>query len=84
MEMDRKTVFELAAAVFIILSFTAGVYAVSQSYADTGNETTNSSVPPAVSPEGGLALVGTIAAFILLVAAVGLFMYTRDFDEEDQ
>ena len=83
MDADRKTVFELAAAAFIIVAFTGGAYVVSRTYGVPGNGGGNSSVPPAVEPTGGLALVGTIAAFILVVAVIGLFMYLQDFDDEE-
>ena len=82
MDVDRQTVLELAAGVFIILAFTAGAYTVSLTYAADGNDTANSSVPPAVGPDGGIALVATIAGFILVVAAIGLFMYSQNFDDE--
>jgi hypothetical protein len=81
MDPDRKTVFELAAAVVIIVAFTAGAYLVSSTYAASANGA-NASAPPAVAPGGGFALVGTIAAFIFVVAVIGLFMYRQDFDDE--
>lgn len=81
MDADRKTVLELAAGTFIVVAFTAGAYVVSLTYGASGNGT-NSSMAPAVEPTGGLALVGTIAAFILVVAGIGLFMYVQDFDDD--
>ena len=81
MDLDRRTVFELAFAAFIIVAFTAGLYVVSETYASS--DSGNSSVPPSVQPEGGLALVGVIAAFILVVAVAGLVMYYQDFDDEE-
>ncbi|PSP31984.1 hypothetical protein BRC64_07960 [Halobacteriales archaeon QH_10_67_22] len=82
MDVDRKTVVELAVSAFIIVAFTAGVFFVSRVYADPDNATTNSSIPPSILPDGGLALVGTIGVFVLLVAGIGLFMYSQDFDED--
>jgi len=82
MDVDRKTVVELAASTFVIVAFTAGAYVVSQSYASPRDPGANSSVPPSVEPAGGIALIATIALFILVVAVVGLFVYAQDFDEE--
>jgi len=82
MDVDRRTVVELAVSTFIIGVFTAGAYVVSQAYASPRNGTVNSSIPPAIEPVGGLALVGTLVLFILVVAASGLFIYSQNFDDE--
>ena len=82
MDLDRRTVFELSIAAFVIVVFTGGAYYVSSAYASPGNGT-NESIPPSVQPEGGLALVAVIAVFILVVAATGLFMYWQDFDDDE-
>lgn len=80
MDVDRKTAVEVAISAFIVVAFTAGAYLVSQTYAAPSDPAANSSVPPSVVPAGGLALVATIGAFILVVAGVGLFVYRQDFD----
>lgn len=82
MDVDRRTVVELVVSTVVIVAFTAVAYVVSRTYAAPANATSNASVPPAVEPAGGLALVGTIALFILVVAAAGLFVYAQDFDED--
>jgi hypothetical protein len=82
MDVDRQTVVELTVSAFVLVVFTATAYVVSGTYAAPRNATTNASVPPAVDPSGGLALVGTIGLFILIVAVAGLFVYTQDFDDE--
>ena len=81
MEIDRKTAVELAVSAFVIVAFTAGAYVVSLTYASPTNGTTNSSIPPSVTPDGGVALVGTIAAFVLIIDVVGFEMYRADFED---
>ncbi|MFB6151583.1 MAG: hypothetical protein ABEJ40_07240 [Haloarculaceae archaeon] len=83
MDLDRKTVVELAISAGVIVLFTAAAFVVSWMYAAPANATTNESVPPAVEPTGGLALVGTIGLFIGVVAIAGLWLYWADFDEEE-
>jgi len=80
--VERRTVAELALSALAIAVFVAGSYVVSTTYAAPGNATSNASVPPSVVPEGGLALVGVIAAFVLVVAVAGLLMYRQDFADE--
>ena len=80
--VERRTVAELSIAALAIGVFIAGSYIVSSTYAAPANATNNASVPPSLVPEGGLALVGVIGAFVLLVAAAGLLMYRQDFDDD--
>jgi len=82
MELDRRTVVELAVSVLIILAFILGAYVVSSTYASPTDGSTNSSVAPSITPDGGIALVAMISGFVLLVAVVGLFIYWQDFDED--
>jgi hypothetical protein len=80
--VERRTVAELVLSALAIVVFIAGSYVVSTNYAAPRNTTSNASVPPSVVPEGGLALVGVIAGFVLLVGVAGLFMYWQNFDDE--
>jgi hypothetical protein len=80
--VERRTVVELAISAVAILVFIAGAYVVSSRYAAPQNSSFNGSVPPSVVPDGGVALVGVIGLFIVVVAFAGLFMYSQDFDDE--
>ena len=81
--VERRTVAELGLSALAIVVFVAGSYVVSTTYAAPQNATANASVPPSVVPEGGLALVGVIGAFVLVVAVAGLFMYRQNFDDDE-
>ena len=81
--VERRTVAELVISAASILVFIAGAYVVSSTYAAPRNSSFNGSVPPSVVPEGGLALVGVIGLFIVVVAVAGLFMYSQDFDDDE-
>jgi hypothetical protein len=80
--VERRTVVELGLSALAIVVFIAGSYLVSTTYAAERNATSNASVPPSVVPEGGLALIGVIAAFVLAVAVAGLYMYRQNFDDD--
>jgi len=82
--VERRTVAELVLSAVAIVVFIAGSYVVSTTYAADRNATSNASVPPSVLPEGGLALVGVIGGFVLVVAVAGLFMYWQNFDDDDE
>ncbi|WP_123535346.1 DUF7472 family protein [Halosimplex salinum] len=82
MEIDRKLVAELAVSAISVVLFVGAAYVVSQNYAIPGNGAGNGSVSPALQPEGGLAMVGVIGLFVLLMAVAGLIMYRADFDGE--
>lgn len=81
MDVDRRTVTELTIGALVLLTFTAAAYVVSGEFAAPRNGT-NASVPPTIEPTGGLALVGVIGGFVLLVAVAGLYIYSQDFDDE--
>lgn len=71
--VDTETVFQIVISIFSVLGFIAGMVFVSQAYSTNGD----------ISPDGGMALVGAMVAFILVMAAVGLWMSQQDFDDED-
>lgn len=48
----------------------------------SGSVEGNSTTAPSIQPEGGLAMVGVIGLFVVLMAGAGLIMYRLDFDDE--
>lgn len=48
----------------------------------TGDVAGNATTSPVIAPAGGLAMIGVIVLFIVLMAGAGLVMYRLDFDEE--
>ncbi|WP_415379468.1 hypothetical protein [Halosimplex sp. TS25] len=82
MEIDRKLAAELAVSAVSVVVFVGAAYYVSSNYTTPGNATNNGSASPVLQPEGGLAMVGVIGLFVLVMAVAGLIMYRADFDEE--
>ncbi|MFB6141702.1 MAG: hypothetical protein ABEJ26_14855 [Halosimplex sp.] len=82
MEIDRKFAAELAVSVASVVVFVVAAYVVSWNYATPGNATGNGTTSPALQPSGGLAMVGVIALFVVVMAAAGLIIYRGDFGEE--
>lgn len=79
MELDRETVTQLAVSGTAVVVFVAVAAFVSQRYAVPGSG--SDATPPALQPTGGLAMIGVIALFVLLMAAAGLYVYRADLDE---
>jgi hypothetical protein len=46
----------------------------------TGDVTSDAAISPSVLPTGGLAFIAVVGAFILLMGAVGLWMYRANYD----
>jgi len=82
MEIDRKLIAELAVSAVAVVVFIAAAAYVSTNYAVPGDPTGNGSASPVLQPDGGLAMVGVIGLFVVVMAIAGLFMYRADFDEE--
>ncbi|WP_459193567.1 DUF7472 family protein [Halosimplex sp. J119] len=82
MEIDRKFAVELAVSAVSVVVFVGAAYVVSSNYAVPGNATNNGSASPILQPDGGLAMVGVIGLFVVVMAVAGLIMYRVDFDEE--
>jgi len=77
MDLDRKTVTYLTVSGGVLVVFVAAAVFVSQTYA-TGNG--GGTTAPSIQPEGGLAMLGVIVLFVLLMAGVGLFVSRSDLD----
>ncbi len=73
MEFDEETIRQILLALGVVVAFVAGLVGVSQSYGTNGTT---------LSETGGLAMVGLLAGFILLMAAVGLWLERQDFDSD--
>ena len=80
MEIDRKLAAELAVSAVAVVVFIGAAYVVSSSYATPGNVTNNGSASPVLQPDGGLAMVGVVGLFVLVMAGAGLVMYRLDLD----
>ncbi|PSQ20542.1 hypothetical protein BRD06_12330 [Halobacteriales archaeon QS_9_67_15] len=82
MEIDRKLAAELGVSVVAVVVFIGAASVVSSNYAVPGDGATNGSASPVLQPGGGLAMVGVIGLFVVVMAVAGLIMYRADFDEE--
>jgi uncharacterized membrane protein YccC len=63
MALDRETVVEIVVSVVAVGLFIAAVVAVGSTYNADG-----------LSTDGAFALIGTIAGFVVLMTAVGVFL----------
>jgi hypothetical protein len=71
--MDRETVWQVSAAVVAVLLFVGILVAVSSAFAANGT----------ISATGGLALVGAVLVFVLVMNGAGLWLERMDFDEDE-
>jgi hypothetical protein len=71
MELDRETLYQLVLAGGSVLTFIIGAYVVVSTYRDNGN----------ITGEGGMVLVGVIAAFVFLMLGAGLLLERLDFED---
>jgi hypothetical protein len=69
MPLDRETVTQVGLSTVAVLLFVAGSAYVSTMYGTNGS----------LSAEGGVAIVATIAGFILLMLVAGLWLERREF-----
>lgn len=72
MVADRETVWQIAVAMSAVALFLVFAIVVSAVFSANGN----------LSPTGGIALVGSITAFIILMAGAGVWLERQDFDED--
>ena len=71
MSLDRETVYQIAVATGAVLLFIGAAAAVSLTFSRNGH----------ISETGGLALVGTIVLFIVVMAGAGLWLNAQDFGD---
>lgn len=69
MSLDRETVMQIALSAVAVLLFIAGAVFVSTNYGTNGN----------LTQQGGVALVGAIGVFIVLMLAAGLWLERQEF-----
>ena len=67
MEMERETVIEIVVSVGAVGLFLAAIVAIGTTYGEGG----------LLGEQGGTALVGAIAAFIVLMSLVGYWLSGR-------
>lgn len=72
MEVDRETVYQILLAGGAVGLFIAGAVFVGSTYRTNGN----------ITSQGGMALVATIGAFVVLMLGAGLLLERQEFDEE--
>ena len=70
--LDQETIWQIGVATGAVVVFLAIAIAVSSVFSANGN----------ISAMGGMALVGAIAAFILLLSVAGLWLERKNFDED--
>ena len=73
--MDQNTRYQILIAIGGVLAFVVAAVAVGSAFGESGN-----GVVTSMTPTGGLALVGTIAFFILLMAGLGVWLERQEFD----
>ena len=66
MEIERETVLEIAVSVGAVVVFVALIVGIGVTYGGQG-----------LSSQGGVALLGAIAGFVVLMTAVGYFLARR-------
>ncbi|MEF8776628.1 MAG: hypothetical protein V5A43_09035 [Haloarculaceae archaeon] len=73
--MDKETRYQILIAIGGVLAFIAVAVAVGSVFGEDANAAVT-----AMSPTGGIALVATIAFFILLMAGLGIWLERQDFE----
>jgi len=77
MELDRATIAQVVVSVIAVAMFVAGLVVISTMYgSESGGEVQ-------VSADGGLALIGLIAAFIIVMPALGYMVEQMKSDEDE-
>jgi peptidoglycan/LPS O-acetylase OafA/YrhL len=69
MSLDRETVTQIVLSFVAVLLFIVGSLFVSTNYGSNGN----------LTEQGGVALVVTIGAFVVVMLAAGLYLERREF-----
>lgn len=70
MPLDRETIYQIAVSIAAVGLFIGAAIVVTNRFSANGN----------ISGEGGLALIGAIVLFILLMGVAGLWLERQDFD----
>jgi hypothetical protein len=73
MDVDAEMVRQLALSAVATLIFIVAAVVVSSTYAGSATGTD-------LAPTGGLALIGVLAGFILVMALAGVWLARQDFD----
>jgi len=71
MDIDRQTIVEIVVAVIPVFGLASAIYVIGTSY--TQGE--------ALTPDGGLYIVVGLVAFIFVMAGVGYWLASTDFEE---
>lgn len=74
MPLDEETAWQIAVAAGSVGLFLVIAVLVTQVFSANGD----------LSPAGGFALVGTIAAFIVFMSGAGLWLERQDFEDESE
>ena len=69
MPLDRETVTQIVLSFVAVVLFIAGSLFVSTNYGANGT----------LTEQGGVALVATIGAFVVVMLAAGLYLERREF-----
>ena len=72
MEFDGETVRQIVVSGLAVVMFVVALVVVGQTYGTSDGS--------AISATGGLALVGLLGGFILVMALIGLWLERQDFD----
>ncbi len=72
MPLDRETVYQIVITVGAVALFTGVAAVISQTYRTNDH----------ISSTGGLALVGAIVLFILVMGGAGLWLNSQEFADE--
>jgi peptidoglycan/LPS O-acetylase OafA/YrhL len=72
MELDGETVRQILVAGLAVVAFVVALFFIGQTYGTNGGST--------ISATGGVALVGLLGGFIVVMAIVGLWLERQDFD----
>ncbi len=68
--LSRETIYQIVILAGAVIAFVAAASVVSSAFRVNGH----------ISPTGGIALVGTMLLFILLLALAGIWLERQEFD----
>ncbi|MDG5777469.1 hypothetical protein VB773_04280 [Haloarculaceae archaeon H-GB2-1] len=69
MEIEREALVEAGIGAGAVAVFVVAIYVISQSYATNGD----------LLPQGGLAIVGSIALFVVVLTLAGFWLEQQEF-----
>lgn len=73
MPIDRETIYQILVSVGAVGLFIGAAVAVTEAFSADGT----------LSAQGGIALVGAIVFFIVLMSVAGLWLERQDFDGDN-